>query len=106
MIAQAQAERPLECCGLLAGNVVLQPASLDPVVGTEGMGVMGTPVAQVTHRYPLANSLASPTEYLSDAKGMFDAVRDMRRLETEIVAVYHSHPTSHPVPSRTDLARN
>jgi proteasome lid subunit RPN8/RPN11 len=30
----------------------------------------------------------------------------MRRLGIEILAIYHSHPTSEPVPSRTDLARN
>jgi proteasome lid subunit RPN8/RPN11 len=37
---------------------------------------------------------------------MFEAVRDMRGLGLEIVAIYHSHPTSAPVPSRTDLERN
>jgi proteasome lid subunit RPN8/RPN11 len=37
---------------------------------------------------------------------MFTAVRDMRRLGLEIVAIYHSHPTTEPVPSRTDLERN
>lgn len=84
MIAQAQAEQPHECCGLLAGP--------SPAV--------------VTHRYPLINDLASAVEYLSDPKSMFDAVRDMRRHGIDVVAVYHSHPTSAPVPSRTDLERN
>ena len=37
---------------------------------------------------------------------MFEAVRDMRGVGIEIVAIYHSHPTSAPVPSRTDLERN
>jgi proteasome lid subunit RPN8/RPN11 len=37
---------------------------------------------------------------------MFEAVRDMRSRGLEIVAVYHSHPTSAPIPSRTDLERN
>jgi proteasome lid subunit RPN8/RPN11 len=37
---------------------------------------------------------------------MFEAVRHMRGLGLEIVAVYHSHPTSAVVPSRTDLERN
>jgi proteasome lid subunit RPN8/RPN11 len=36
---------------------------------------------------------------------MFDAVRDMRGLGLEILAIYHSHPTSAPVPSKTDLER-
>ena len=30
----------------------------------------------------------------------------MRRQGLEVLAVYHSHPTSEPVPSRTDLQRN
>ncbi len=29
----------------------------------------------------------------------------MRRLGIELLAIYHSHPTSAPVPSKTDLAR-
>jgi proteasome lid subunit RPN8/RPN11 len=60
----------------------------------------------VRRRYPLVNALASPTAYESEPKSMFAAVRDMQRLGIDILAVYHSHPTSEPVPSRTDLARN
>jgi proteasome lid subunit RPN8/RPN11 len=64
------------------------------------------PTGTVLHCYPLVNAAASSTEYLSDAQGMFDAVKDMRKRGLEILAVYHSHPTSDPVPSRTDLERN
>ena len=42
MVAQARAEQPAECCGLLAGVV-------------EGG------IGRVTERYPLVNELASPT---------------------------------------------
>jgi proteasome lid subunit RPN8/RPN11 len=83
MVAQAVAELPNECCGLLAG----------------GGG-------RVTHRYPLTNALASPVRYESDPAALFAAFRDMRRHGTELLAIYHSHPTSDPVPSRTDLERN
>ncbi len=94
MLAHAVAELPNECCGLLAGR-------LEARADAEGL-----PLGRVLRRYPLANAAASPVEYVSDPQSMFDAIRDMRRLGLEILAVYHSHPTSDPVPSRTDLQRN
>ena len=88
MIAQAVAENPLECCGLLAGKI-------DP---------SGT-FAEATRRYPLVNTLASSVEFLSGPE-IFAATRDMRLHGIEIIAIYHSHPTSPPIPSRKDLERN
>ena len=88
MLAQAEAERPLECCGLLAGTVAED----------------GTGLVQV--RYPLINEAASPVEYLSEPRSMFAADRDMRRRGLDVLAVYHSHPTTPPIPSKKDLAMN
>ncbi len=84
LIAQAVAEQPNECCGLLAG-------------------VRDGAVGRVLRRYPLVNALASPREFLSDGRSMLDADKDMRSHGLDLLAVYHSHPTSHAVPSRTDL---
>ena len=81
MIAHAHREHPLECCGLLAG------------LREDGL---------VTVRYPLVNVRASETEFLSDPQGMFAAMRQMRADGTTILAVYHSHPSSEPIPSRKD----
>jgi proteasome lid subunit RPN8/RPN11 len=89
MVAQAVAEAPLECCGLLAGP----PAA-------EGED------RRVTARYPLINALASGTDYESEPRSMFNAMKDMRQNGWEVLAVYHSHPTSPPVPSRKDRERN
>jgi proteasome lid subunit RPN8/RPN11 len=83
MLAQAVAELPNECCGLLAGRG-----------------------GRVSHRYPLTNALVSPVRYESDPKDLFAADKAMRQEGTELLAIYHSHPTSEPVPSRTDLERN
>src|SRR2546428_226937 len=83
MSAQARAEYPNECCGLLAGIVTEQEA-------------------RVVQRYPLRNAAASPVEYESDPLDMFAAHRDMRQRGIDIVAIYHSHPTSEAVPSKTD----
>ncbi len=95
MVAQAFAALPNECCGLLAGRIM-----------TTEPAVAAMPVVQALCCYPLVNAAGSPVEYLSDPRSMFDAVRDMRRQGTDILAVYHSHPTSDPVPSLKDLARN
>jgi proteasome lid subunit RPN8/RPN11 len=88
MIAQAQQELPNECCGILAGTI-----------GTDG-------IARVERRYPLVNVLASPTEYESEPKSLLAAVRDMRDPGLDLLAVYHSHPASDPIPSRKDRERN
>jgi proteasome lid subunit RPN8/RPN11 len=85
MIAQASAELPNECCGLLAG----------------------TPDGRVVRRYPLRNVAPAPTrEYWSDGKDMCAANRDMRTSAIDTLAIYHSHPSSEPVPSKKDLERN
>ena len=88
MFTCANSAFPNECCGLLAGSV-------------DSKGV-----AQVSRLYPLTNAAASPVEYVSAAKDMFAAVRDMQRCGIDIVAVYHSHPSTDAVPSQLDLERN
>jgi proteasome lid subunit RPN8/RPN11 len=93
MVAQARAELPNECCGLLGG--VFEEAS----PGGERIG-------RVARRYPLINAAANPRLFESDPRSMFEADRDMRRNKLEVLAVYHSHPTSAPLPSKTDLERN
>jgi proteasome lid subunit RPN8/RPN11 len=91
MLVQARAELPNECCGLLAGPTLVHASST---------GLL------VSKRYPLRNEKASPVEFWSEPRDMFDAVRDMRRLGIDILAVYHSHPGGEPTPSKTDLERN
>ena len=86
MLQHARTELPNECCGVLAG-------------------VMDADVLHVKAWYPLANEAASPTEYHA-AKDMFQAVKKMRADGHDIVAIYHSHPTTAPIPSRKDLERN
>lgn len=87
VIAQARAELPNECCGLLAGH-------LQDSVGT------------VTKRLPLVNLSASPREFSSEPHSMLQAEKAMRTEKLELLAIYHSHPTSPALPSQTDLERN
>jgi proteasome lid subunit RPN8/RPN11 len=85
LLAHALDERPNECCGLLAG-------------------VIDGDVGRVTHRYPLVNELHSPVEYNAEVRGLIAAHKDMRERGIDVLATYHSHPMSEPVPSRKDLA--
>jgi proteasome lid subunit RPN8/RPN11 len=87
MLRHALDERPLECCGLLAGTI------------TDGVG-------RVVERYPLVNKAASPVNYEPESRGEIAAHRDMWGRRLDVLAVYHSHPLSPPVPSPTDLALN
>lgn len=87
LIEHARQAAGIECCGLLAGHI------------TDGVGF-------ATARYPVENALASPTDYLTDARGMFLAFRSMRECGIELLAIYHSHPASAPVPSYRDIECN
>jgi [CysO sulfur-carrier protein]-S-L-cysteine hydrolase len=115
MIAQARSELPNECCGILAGRI--QESGIrgqeseirdrrSEVRGQKSGIDASLSVITVTRRYALVNAAASPTEYLSDDRSLIHAHTDMRRSGLDMVAVYHSHPTTHPVPSQKDLERN
>ena len=93
MVSQAKTELPNECCGLLAGVV-------------EGAEPEKMKVGRALARYPLVNNAASPREYLANDRTLFDAYRDMRDRGLDLLAVYHSHPVSEPVPSKKDLEQN
>lgn len=82
MLAHAQTELPNECVGLLAG----------------------IPEGVVVQRYPLVNVLADPQRFESEPRSMFLAEKARRAAGLEFLAVYHSHPTSPPTPSKHDLA--
>jgi proteasome lid subunit RPN8/RPN11 len=81
MLAHAREEAPRECCGLLVGKG-------------------GSVVRSVRAR----NLDASATRYLIDPDDHFAAIRAARAQGLEVVGAYHSHPSSAPVPSPTDVA--
>lgn len=81
IVAQALAERPLECCGILAGE-------------TNG---------RVTRVFPTSNAAASAEEFVIDPEQQF-AVLDAARAEgLDIIGVYHSHPETPARPSAHDI---
>jgi proteasome lid subunit RPN8/RPN11 len=83
----ARAELPNECCGLLAGLI------------KDGVGF-------ANERIPIVNDLQSPTAYFTNARDLFEAFRSLRKDNLELLAVYHSHPSSDPIPSRHDVEEN
>ncbi len=83
MVDQAQAAAPNECCGVLGGK-----------------GSVATSV------YPVENDLSAPDRFNGNPKALFNAVRKMRTINEEMIGVYHSHPTSPPVPSKRDRDEN
>lgn len=87
LFSHARAEAPLECCGLLAGHI------------RDGVGIATIP-------YAITNAARSATEYETDARDMLSAFRAMRESGIELLAIYHSHPASEPVPSCRDIDRN
>ena len=83
MIDHARRQLPNECCGLLSG--------VD---------------RKVRSIHPLVNEADDPqTGFLATA-GLIAPFKQMRQAGEELLAIYHSHPSSPAVPSRKDLARN
>ena len=81
MLAHAREEAPRECCGLLVGK---------------GDSVVRSVRAR--------NRDAAETRYLIDPEDHFAAIRAARVQNLEVVGAYHSHPSTAPVPSATDVA--
>ena len=82
MVQHARAELPNECVGMLIGSA-------------DG---------NATEYLPLANELKSPTRFLTEPYSMLRAEKRCRELKLEVLAIFHSHPTSEPVPSKYDVA--
>lgn len=81
MIAACQKVYPNEACGLLGGRQDL-----------------------AFSHYPLQNVAASPIDsFLGDRDDHIAAVRQMEFRGESLVAIYHSHPKTAPVPSREDI---
>jgi proteasome lid subunit RPN8/RPN11 len=83
MVDHCVREAPFECCGLLGGA--------------------GKAVASF---FPLRNELRDEARYRADPRDLIAAVQALRARGEEILALYHSHPKTDAVPSKTDLREN
>jgi [CysO sulfur-carrier protein]-S-L-cysteine hydrolase len=82
LIAEAQVNPELECCGLLAGRAAVISVIL-----------------------PAKNSLLSATAYEIAPQELFALFRRIRSEGLEHLGIYHSHPKSENAPSPLDLER-
>lgn len=80
IITLAQAELPNEACGYLAGNDAI-----------------------VSKGYSLTNVDKSPEHFSFDPSEQFQTLRDARKNGLQILANYHSHPSSPSRPSVEDI---
>jgi proteasome lid subunit RPN8/RPN11 len=81
LLEWAAAGRPYEVCGVLAGSA-----------------------NRVAGLIPLPNSATDPrTRYLIAPEAFIPAYYAIERDGQELIGIVHSHPTSAPIPSPTDL---
>ncbi len=80
IIDYCQKQYPLEACGLLSGK----EEKTDKI-------------------YYITNTEASSTNYLMDPDEQLQALEEIRAENKELLAIFHSHPQSDPVPSPRDI---
>lgn len=84
IIAQALDEAPLECCGLLAGDLE---------------------TGEVRRYFRCTNAAASARVYTVEARDQLRATRRAEDDGLDIIGVLHSHTHTPPYPSATDIAQ-
>lgn len=80
MIAHCLEEKPLEACGLLLGAA-----------------------DRAEKGYAVDNELRSPVLYRVDQAQMLTVLTEAEQARQNLVAIYHSHVKTAPVPSETDI---
>jgi proteasome lid subunit RPN8/RPN11 len=102
IVAHAADESPNECCGLLVGRdrVVLQAVRARNLRARGWRHVLGS--ALRTAGLPVEPP--GRRRFLLDPRDHIAGLKKARALGLSVLGVYHSHPTSDPVPSRTDLS--
>src|SRR5690554_1481226 len=81
LLAACREAYPLEACGLLGGR--------------DGRATLHIPVPNV------ADDPA--VRFDMDPQGLIDALHALSERSLELVAIYHSHPRTAPVPSKADI---
>ena len=70
----------------------------------ESCGFIAAVNDNIVKTYPVENIAKDPAcFYRMDEKQQIDAMRKMREAGEELFGIYHSHPSSEAVPSKTDI---
>lgn len=73
--------------------------------GQEVCGLISARAGGASRSIPVANTASYPEyRYRMDPAGQIAALRQMRDAGEELLAIYHSHPSSPAAPSATDIA--
>jgi proteasome lid subunit RPN8/RPN11 len=83
LIQEAEKQTPTEACGVLAGEN-----------------------GAVKRIFPITNVSGDPFRYTLDPEEQLAAFFSIEELGLELVAFFHSHPHSLPVPSPTDIRKS
>ena len=83
ILGHAQRTAPEECVGLLSGT---------------GRDIRGW--------HPLTNRLHETRRFLADPAEQLRLFRELREQGSQVVAIYHSHPSGPPEPSPADLEQS
>jgi proteasome lid subunit RPN8/RPN11 len=105
MLVQAEAEVPLECCGLLGGKNgnVSHLYKITNIVGMEGAELINFDDKKVAHLQSLSPEKRARIAFVMDAQELSQAYHDMRSRRIELQVFYHSHPNGPGHPSPTDI---
>lgn len=92
----ARERAPAECCGALIGLLTDRPAAAASSPRPEDE-------VRVVRVLAARNVAESPTRYQVAPEDIMLAEAEAAEVGLEVVGWYHSHPSSPPIPSATDL---
>ena len=80
MVDIGRLELPYEACGLLSGND-----------------------SHVKSLWPLQNEMKSVSRFFVNKNSVRETIQKIKKLEEQVLAIYHTHPITAPVPSSFDI---
>ncbi|PAE26991.1 M67 family peptidase [Oceanobacillus profundus] len=83
MLKHGRSSLPFEACGLLSGNN-----------------------HKINSIWQLENRLRSDRRFFVEKRTIEKTIQEIKKLSEQVLAVYHSHPTTAPVPSVYDITNH